>query len=113
MRGGQERTQEAHGALRRVRRDQTAEQVQAELSEIVAACATERRDRAAFRWRTFCAGYSLRLVLVGVSIQLLQNFSGVLVFVWWSVQIMSFELLIFLFSPDFRVIFRSFRECFE
>ena len=81
------RPEEARASLVRMRRDKTAEQVNDELAEIVRACETERRDRDDFRWRTFCSGYSLRVVLVGVAIQLLQNFGGVLVFVWWSVKI--------------------------
>lgn len=77
----EQRVPEARAALMTVRRDKTAGQIEHELLEIAAACESERRDRAAFRWRAFCTGYSRRLVLVGVATMLLQNLSGVLVFV--------------------------------
>ena len=74
------RTREARASLVRMRRDKTPEEIESELAEIVRACETERRDRANFRWRSFCSGYSRRLVLVGVAIQLLQVRSTALLF---------------------------------
>ena len=79
----------ARHALARMRRDRSAAHVERELDEIRTACEVERSERARFRWATFCSGYSLKIILVGVTIQWLQQFTGVLVFVWWSVKIFS------------------------